>query len=378
MDSNSRFNREQQRVTALKRIVTAVVVLLILASIALAALLIIGTFGEDSPASREGAEPRPQLEQQESVEQILENAAEPKPEPATSEAEPVTSEAEPVTSEAEPAPSEQQDAPDLQDEPDPEVEAGDQGSAAQQDEGTEAVSFTEYEVKSGDTLRSIAESFSLRPETIISVNEIENINQLQAGRVLNIPDRDGQIYTVKEGDSLSVIAHNFDMGYVTLAEVNGLSSSLIRIGQRLFIPERTISAESFQRVMNTLFIRPAEGRIVVDFSDKVEDILTGELYSLDGVRIENSVGTPVKAAMAGRVTEVENRPSGLGRYVIMSHDGGYTTTYGHLDSASVSPGQNVEQGEQIGRLGSTGRILEPVLYFSVKKDGQPVDPAEFF
>jgi murein DD-endopeptidase MepM/ murein hydrolase activator NlpD len=371
MDSNSRFNREQQRVTALKRIVTAVVVLLILASIALAALLIIGTFGEDSPASREGAEPRPQLEQQESVEQILETAAEPKPEPATSEAEP-------VTSEAEPAPSEQQDAPDLQDEPDPEVEAGDQGSAAQQDEGTEAVSFTEYEVKSGDTLRSIAESFSLRPETIISVNEIENINQLQAGRVLNIPDRDGQIYTVKEGDSLSVIAHNFDMGYVTLAEVNGLSSSLIRIGQRLFIPERTISAESFQRVMNTLFIRPAEGRIVVDFSDKVEDILTGELYSLDGVRIENSVGTPVKAAMAGRVTEVENRPSGLGRYVIMSHDGGYTTTYGHLDSASVSPGQNVEQGEQIGRLGSTGRILEPVLYFSVKKDGQPVDPAEFF
>lgn len=365
MDANSRFNQEERRVTALKRLVTAVVVLLIVASVALAALLIVGTFGEN-PSTPDETEPVPQLEQQESVEQILETDVLPEPEPAPAEEET----AEPA------ARSEQQESAQArsQDEEPEESQAEDE----QDDEAIEPVSFTTYEVQSGDTLRSIAGSFSLRPETIISVNDIENINELQTGRVLRIPDRDGQMYTVREGESLSVIAHDFDMGYVTLAEVNGLSSSLIRIGQRLFIPDRTISAESFQRVMNTLFIRPAEGVIVVDFSDQVEDILTGELYSLDGVRIENSVGTPVRAAMAGTVTEVENRPSGLGRYVIMSHDGGYTTTYGHLDSTSVSRGQRVEQGELIGRLGSTGRILEPVLYFSVKKDGQPVNPSDFF
>lgn len=366
MDANSRFNQEERRVTALKRLVTAVVVLLIVASVALAALLIVGMFGE-SPSSPDESEPVPQLEQQESVEQILETDVLPEPEPPA----PAEEEAE------EPAArSEQQEPAEARNEEEEPAET--QAEDEQDDEVIEPVSFTTYEVQSGDTLRSIAGSFSLRPETIISVNDIENINELQTGRVLRIPDRDGQIYTVREGDSLSVIAHDFDMGYVTLAEVNGLSSSLIRIGQRLFIPDRTISAESFQRVMNTLFIRPAEGVIVVDFSDQVEDILTGELYSLDGVRIENSVGTPVKAAMAGTVTEVENRPSGLGRYVIMSHDGGYTTTYGHLDSTSVSRGQRVGQGELIGRLGSTGRILEPVLYFSVKKDGQPVNPADFF
>jgi murein DD-endopeptidase MepM/ murein hydrolase activator NlpD len=366
MDANSRFYQEERRVTALKRIVTAVVVLLIVASVALAALLIVGMFGEN-PSSPDESEPVPQLEQQESVEQILETDVLPEPEaPAPAEAEA----AEPA------ARNEQQEPAEPRNEQEEPAET--QTEDEQDEEVIEPVSFTTYEVQSGDTLRSIAESFSLRPETIISVNDIENINELQTGRELRIPDRDGQIYTVREGESLSVIAHDFDMGYVTLAEVNGLSSSLIRIGQRLFIPDRTISAESFQRVMNTLFIRPAEGVIVVDFSDQVEDILTGELYSLDGVRIKNSVGTPVKAAMAGIVTEVENRPSGLGRYVIMSHDGGYTTTYGHLDSTSVSRGQRVGQGELIGRLGSTGRILEPVLYFSVKKDGQPVDPAEFF
>jgi murein DD-endopeptidase MepM/ murein hydrolase activator NlpD len=362
MDPNSRFNQEDQKVKALKRVVTTVVILLIVSSIAVAALLIIGTFGQDDQPS-DPAVDTVQLPEQQSPEQILDTRS--------SDDQPTAVEQPPVQR------AEVTEAEEPEDEGTEEIDEP-ADSAQQETEEPEAVTFTDYTVAAGDTLNSIAQSFSVRPETIIGVNDIENINDLQTGRALRIPDRDGQIYTVQEGESLSVIAHRYGMGYVTLAEVNGLSSSLIRVGQQLFIPDHTISAEAYQKVMNTLFIAPAEGEIIVDYGDQVEDILTGELYSIDGVRIENRPGTPVAAAMAGTVTEAANQPSGLGRYVIIAHDGGYTSTYGHLDTYAVSAGDRVDQGQQIGVLGSTGRILEPLLYFSIKQDGRPVDPAEFF
>ncbi len=261
-------------------------------------------------------------------------------------------------------------------------------SAAESDESYDArvkeesangpVSFTSYTVQEGDTLTKIATSFGLQPETIIGVNAIEDIDDIEAGAVLEIPDRDGQMYTVQEGDNLSVIAHRYDMGYVTLAEVNGLSSSLIMVGQRLFIPDKTISKEDFQIVMNTFFSRPADGEISAHFDDLVEDVITGEKKLNSGILIINEAGTPVTASMNGTVTGVYNVQSGLGRYIVLEHENGYTSLYGHLDKLHVQVGDSVEQGDLIGTMGITGRVLEPSLYFEIDKNGEPVDPEQFF
>ncbi len=257
------------------------------------------------------------------------------------------------------------------------VSEGDTGAEATEISSI-PVAFTPYTVAPGDTINKIATSFGLQPETIIGVNDITDIDDINAGMLLDIPDRDGQIYKVKEGDNLSMIAYSFGMGYVTLAEVNGLKSSLIRIGQRLFIPNRTISTEDYQIVMNTFFTSPAQGTIAHKYNTSVEDIITGKMQITDGIYIKNDLGTIVSAASTGTVIAVENNQSDLGRYIIIDHDNGYQTVYGHLDKLYVEVGISVEQGDEIGSMGNTGRILESMLFFKITKDGISIDPKEFF
>jgi lipoprotein NlpD len=241
------------------------------------------------------------------------------------------------------------------------------------------VKFVDYVVKTGDTVNRIAAAFDLFPETVIGVNEIDDINQIVVRSVLQIPDRDGQIYTVKSGDSLSMIAYSFGMGYVTLAEVNSKTSSLIKPGEKLFIPNRMISEEEFLLVMNSLFVLPAEGLILVHFNDEIEDVVTGEKKITTGLYIENIIETTVVAAKSGQISAIGSDQSGLGKYVVISHDNGYESVYGHLDSfIGLEVGDFVEQGEQIAQIGNTGRILDPMLYFEIRKDTFPIDPEQFF
>ena len=93
------------------------------------------------------------------------------------------------------------------------------------------------------------------------------------------------------------------------------------------------------------------------------------------------------AAKAGTVIAVNNSCShnyaknsscgcggGYGNYVIISHDGTYSTLYGHLSSAAVSVGQYVEQGQVIGYIGSTGWSTGAHLHFEVRVNGVANDP----
>jgi len=65
---------------------------------------------------------------------------------------------------------------------------------------------------------------------------------------------------------------------------------------------------------------------------------------------------------------------GYGNYVIIAHDGTYSTLYGHLSYATVSEGDYVEQGQVIGAVGTTGWSTGPHLHFEVRVDGNAVDP----
>ncbi len=65
---------------------------------------------------------------------------------------------------------------------------------------------------------------------------------------------------------------------------------------------------------------------------------------------------------------------GYGNYVVISHDGTYSTVYGHLASAAVSVGQYVNQGDVIGYIGSTGWSTGAHLHFEVRVNGSRVDP----
>lgn len=93
----------------------------------------------------------------------------------------------------------------------------------------------------------------------------------------------------------------------------------------------------------------------------------------EGIDIAARVGAPVKAAASGKVIFAGYR-SGWGRVVVIDHGNGYRTQYAHNSSLLVKVGEEVEKGQVIARVGSTGRSTGAHLDFRIMKDGQYIDP----
>jgi murein DD-endopeptidase MepM/ murein hydrolase activator NlpD len=94
--------------------------------------------------------------------------------------------------------------------------------------------------------------------------------------------------------------------------------------------------------------------------------ITGDRRFHSGTDIGAAMGTPVLAAYTGQV-QVADYVGGYGLTVILNHNSAQQTLYGHMSEVFVQPGQWVEQGTVIGRVGSTGNSTGPHLHFEVRQ-----------
>lgn len=89
----------------------------------------------------------------------------------------------------------------------------------------------------------------------------------------------------------------------------------------------------------------------------------------------DDIGDTVVASFAGKVTRVENEGNvSYGRWVEIDHGGGYRSRYAHLNTQSVSVGQQVAQGKKIGTVGSTGGSSGPHLHYEERLNGTAIKP----
>lgn len=93
-----------------------------------------------------------------------------------------------------------------------------------------------------------------------------------------------------------------------------------------------------------------------------------------GVDLPLKTGDPIYATFNGRVRISQYNHGGYGNLVVIRHDNGLETYYGHLSERLVTPGQWVEAGQIIGKGGSTGRSTGPHLHFETRYYGQTFDP----
>ena len=89
-------------------------------------------------------------------------------------------------------------------------------------------------------------------------------------------------------------------------------------------------------------------------------------------------GTPIYASGDGKVIRADNRASGFGKHIRIDHGYGYVSLYAHLSRYNVKRGQQVKRGDLIGFVGSTGRSEAPHLHYEVRKDGQRINPINFY
>jgi len=246
---------------------------------------------------------------------------------------------------------------------------------------TDTFSWTEYRVKQGDTVSKIAEAYSLSIGSIIAINQLNEAWNLRSGKILKIPNMDGVPYTIQKGDTISAIAAKMKVPQNAILDANDILTETITAGTVIFIPGGKMDAGA----LNSAIRRPAtekmsypvnNRRITSNYGWREDPVnpVAGQMTFHRAVDLAGKMGDPVKAAQKGTVLHVDNNRN-LGNFIILKH-GEYQTLYAHLSAVLVKAGEEVNQGQLIGKVGETGYTTGPHLHFEVFRNGTRINPLE--
>lgn len=97
-----------------------------------------------------------------------------------------------------------------------------------------------------------------------------------------------------------------------------------------------------------------------------------------GMDFSAEQGTPIYATGDGLVDRADNLAQGYGNHVVVNHGFGYQTLYGHMSRIAVKAGQKIMRGQLIGYVGSTGLSTAPHIHYEVIKNGEKVNPINYY
>lgn len=238
-----------------------------------------------------------------------------------------------------------------------------------------------YKVEDGDTVSAIAERFGISVSTILWANNIKSAISIKAGDELVILPVSGVQYEVKKGDTIEAIAKRFKGEVNDILSFNGLAvGEDLEVGEMIIIPDGESQALPIKAAPPTRTIRgiPARFANLPDYgSYYIRPIGAGSrsrgFHGHNGVDLADSCGTPVLASAAGTVivARASGWNGGYGKYIVVNHENGTQTLYGHLSGVKVVLGQAVNQGAVIGLLGTSGNSTGCHIHFEVRGAKNP-------
>jgi murein DD-endopeptidase MepM/ murein hydrolase activator NlpD len=245
----------------------------------------------------------------------------------------------------------------------------------------------EYKVQAGDTLTGIASRFGVSMMTLWWANKITSKDALHVGQTLVIPPVSGLIYTVEVGDTLDSVAAANKIDAIDIMDTNGLTDTNLIVGQVLVLPgakgepiptpkptKRPSSGSSGGAGVAPTYNGGSWRWPVSGGGNYISQYFH---YGHYGIDIAASYGSPVLAALAGTVVYAGWASTGCGYTVILRNSSSIYTMYCHNSAVLVSRGQSVSRGQQIARIGSSGRATGPHLHFAVSI-GYPHESGSYF
>jgi len=250
--------------------------------------------------------------------------------------------------------------------------------------------ISNYVVKIGDTISSIAKQFNISVNTVLWANNLGAYSTIREGNTLIIPPTSGIIYKVVKGDNIKKIAQKYNISTETIIENNDLDDEgKLSVGQELILPgaqKITSSAPTISRAKPAETISaptPSQIKPAVTSGAKMQWPTVGyritQYWSWrhTGLDIANKVGTPLYAAADGTVEYSGWNSGGYGYMVFVNHGGGTKTRYAHASKLLVSVGEKVKRGQVVALMGSTGRSTGPHIHFEVYINNKRVNPLNY-
>lgn len=254
-----------------------------------------------------------------------------------------------------------------------------------------------YFVKKGETLADVAAKHSMKEEELISLNNLKAPYTLfERQRILvRVLGKSNTDYTKPDGDimvkeldeepkvgdeenkdkdkdgAVDPLASSEDGTFGDAGTADATDSAVPSSGKNALASKGT-AAKGASAAAPVSFDWPVKGKILTKFGQKMPD---GTIS--DSLQISAPVGTKVKAAAAGKIQKAGETLPGFGKIVVVKHTDGKLSLYAHLKEVSAKSGQQIAQGQELGRVGKNG--TQPMLLFQVRKMAGkkfvPVDPA---
>ncbi|MDP3934974.1 MAG: M23 family metallopeptidase [Candidatus Giovannonibacteria bacterium] len=241
--------------------------------------------------------------------------------------------------------------------------------------------ITTYTVQPEDNLSKIAKMFNRSVSDIYWANNLKNGDLVKAGDTLIIFPISGFPYTVKKEDTAQSLAKKFKSDAQEIinanSEFNLPANGPLEEGITIIIPDIEIEVPQYAPVRGSgspslpgYFMRPIVGGRNSRATASNPHGYHG--YNNSGVDLAASCLTPVYASAGGTVIVARNQGwnGGYGKYVVIAHSNGTQTVYAHLSYVIVKVGDHVEQGQQIGSIGSTGNSSGCHVHFEIRGAAQ--------
>ncbi len=237
-----------------------------------------------------------------------------------------------------------------------------------------------HSVSSGEKISDIAKMFCITPDTILSFNDKPKGYIPKEGDILLILPFSGVEYTVIKGDTLDSIAAKYKIpkSDIIAANIDLGDNYTIISGEKLIIPGAGIiekantSSSKTSKMPSSTAQKSMKSTAGYFISPLPSGHKTQGIHDKYAIDIGAPTGTPIKASASGTVTFAAIGWNGAyGNVVFIKHPNGTETRYAHMSRLNTSAGTEVEQGQVIGYVGSTGRSTGPHLHFEIRGAKNP-------
>jgi murein DD-endopeptidase MepM/ murein hydrolase activator NlpD len=230
-----------------------------------------------------------------------------------------------------------------------------------------------YRLQDTMDLFSLSARLNLPYDCIATLNGLDNPTAIQSAEVVLIPNQPGIFVWEVPASTFQEIVASVSINAREEAQPIRIDSGG-RLLSLQFFRGQSFTAIERAYFLNILFRFPLPfGRLTSGYGTR-DNPFTGDSEFHRGLDLAAPMSTEVYAARDGSVGAIGYDPV-LGKTVILNHEAGYQTIYGHLEDISVRLNEEVRSGMIIGAVGMTGYSTGPHLHFEIRRSGATRDPA---